>query len=392
MNEHNVSFIFFNLDESSNIRNELQQVYTQQEIANFQYLDDSAKALDSIKVSGCGVFVFQFETRNDFIKAMTVLKACQKLSSKGVFRALCITDVDNEKVLNLLHKYNCTDVVPQNTKIKTLKLKLNLWERSIINSLNENNQSDLVLTQREADYQAGDLNAKKSDSSSEDVTSVLVSEIDSEVSLSSEELEELDDLEENFAENFEESELFDQSDEELLDDLDDVFDESAQDLAFGADENYESDVTEVEDVNTEISDSNVIDFKRNDSNNVDVNLESGDLFVDLVGRDSEDKVSLDLKCRFESFFEDEVVVEVPKDNMISESTVVEVCIKFVYNKCRVELILDGHVIECEETDDAGNIVTIKLNRKENDKLDHFMLLFQERQESVTTFLALAKGH
>lgn len=121
-----------------------------------------------------------------------------------------------------------------------------------------------------------------------------------------------------------------------------------------------------------------------------VSLESGELKVVLkqktnVGND------ITFICKFEDFYEDELIVRAPKNSLAVNSEVFA-NVTLVYNGNKIKVISFGTVSEVEDFSEYAETLIIALKRVDSEKYRKFMALYQERQECITEFMSLAKGY
>ena len=118
-----------------------------------------------------------------------------------------------------------------------------------------------------------------------------------------------------------------------------------------------------------------------------INLESGDLNINLDSPSGKP-----LRCSLENFSEQDIEISLEGESSYQKDDKIEMNIIFQYNRCKVEILIDGVIESCEKTSSTGSIVTIKLNNDERISLENFMSLYQQRQKSIDDFMELAKGY
>lgn len=120
--------------------------------------------------------------------------------------------------------------------------------------------------------------------------------------------------------------------------------------------------------------------------NNDLNLESGEMKIDL-------NIANDLVCTLENFESNQIELKLKGSSHLKKDDLLELNILFKYNRCKVEVMLDGIVHEVESLPESDlTIVVINLNNDESVSLENFMSLYQKRQKSIDEFLELAKGY
>jgi len=119
----------------------------------------------------------------------------------------------------------------------------------------------------------------------------------------------------------------------------------------------------------------------------EINLESGQLNIGFnSGQDGP------TQCSLENFEENSLELSVYGKTDYKQDDKIELNIAFKYNRCKVELLIDGVIEVVEQTGDDACVVTIKLTNNEAVSLENFMNLYQQRQKSINDFMELAKGY
>ncbi len=126
------------------------------------------------------------------------------------------------------------------------------------------------------------------------------------------------------------------------------------------------------------------------ANEVDVNLESGELKVVLkqktnIGND------ITFICEFEDFYEDELIVKAPL-NSLATQTRVAARVSLFYNghKAKVECL--GTIEEKESLNESQETLIINIEKIDLKKYNEFIELYQKRQGNINDFLSMAKGY
>lgn len=118
----------------------------------------------------------------------------------------------------------------------------------------------------------------------------------------------------------------------------------------------------------------------------DINLDSGDLVVSISNTES----STD-NCLIEAVEDNEIELSLSAEVSFAIDQQVEVTVLFRYDKCKVELALEGIVAENEQTG-ATQSLLLRIPEDSAKNLDQFMALYQKRQKNIHEFFTLAKGH
>ena len=123
-----------------------------------------------------------------------------------------------------------------------------------------------------------------------------------------------------------------------------------------------------------------------------VSTESGDLTV-VISQKTGPSNEINLICEFEDFYEDELVVKVPKGSYaFGVDTEVSTNVSLVYNGKKVEVKGKGKVIEVESLNEQRETLIISLAEIDEAKYQTFMSLYEDRQQSIMDFMKLAKGY
>jgi hypothetical protein len=122
----------------------------------------------------------------------------------------------------------------------------------------------------------------------------------------------------------------------------------------------------------------------------DLSLESGELKVVLkqktdVGND------ITFICNFEDFYEDELIVQAPR-NSIPVKSEVKASVSLLYNGQKVKVECIGTIEEIEDLSEHKDTLIISISKINKAKYESFMTLYQDRQSSINDFLEMAKGY
>lgn len=362
MNE-NVNIIIFNLSAEALSSQQLKSRFSSEPNINFDTIRFYKEINNHIKVSGNAILLFKVENKSEFVQALAIIKSNQNLIESGLLKPACLLGVNSKKVERLLFKYGCRDVLDINVNPRTLIIKTEMWVRSICNILNQKSENFLTLAQRSQDLTSTGENSEYNMRSLPEVDSW-----DDEKYLE-------DDLGELIDELETENDEFE---------LDSLMDEIEEDNIFDNEE-PEDRSRDLHIVTTEESSPELVEFISENGDTSFVNLESGYLGLVLEGQDKAD-------CVFENFEEDHMVLEVPNDYSANENEKLRVWVKFVYNKCRVELELSGAITEIEVLEDGKKHVKVTFNQAEVERYDYFMSLYEKRQKSINDFMELARGY
>ena len=123
---------------------------------------------------------------------------------------------------------------------------------------------------------------------------------------------------------------------------------------------------------------------------VNLDLESGQLKVVLKQKTS---VGNDITfiCEFEDFYEDELVVQAPK-NSLAVGSHVRAMVSLLYKGEKVKVECAGTIEEIEELSEHKDTLIVTLEKINKENYEKFIALYQERQGSINEFMEMAKGY
>lgn len=116
-----------------------------------------------------------------------------------------------------------------------------------------------------------------------------------------------------------------------------------------------------------------------------INLESGKMTL----KTKEENLTLKL----EHFDENSLDLEISTSDsyLYNSGDQIELNIIFEYNRCKIELLLDGTIETIELNSPETSSLCIKLTMNEQENLERFMALYSQRQKSIDDFMMLARG-
>lgn len=359
--KQNVNIVIFNLDLEAACNQAITSRFDQDESVHLDTVRFYKEVNSCIKENGNAILLFKIENKAEFVQVLAILKANSRLIESGLLRPACLLGVKSSKVERLLFKYGCRDILDINVNPRTLVIKTEMWVRSIGNILNKGDDF-LTLGQR----------GQEADSSSESHYEMKsLPEVDF--------VEDEEQLEEELNELVDE--LEDEDDDLELDSLMEAIDDGK----IEEEEYKEEESTDLHIVTTEESSPELVEFINENGDPGLVNLETGYLGLALDGQDNAD-------CIFENFEEDHMILEVPNSYKAVEGEKLSVFVKFIYNKCRVELELSGAVTDIEQLEDGRKHVNVTFDQAEVERYDYFMSLYEKRQKSINDFMELARGY
>ena len=121
---------------------------------------------------------------------------------------------------------------------------------------------------------------------------------------------------------------------------------------------------------------------------IPVSTESGELNV--VIESPEENVAH--VCKFEDFYTTEIVVVIEAGKLSQEQTY-EVKVNLKYAGSKIEIKQNAKVIEVDDLEDGKVLVCLEFIQEIDEKeYNTFSTLYQERQESISDFMNLARGY
>jgi hypothetical protein len=313
------------------------------ELEAFRNAKDVQNSLRSLGTNKA-VFLFKVETKQQFTEALSILKSRCKQIYSGDIKPICIIDFNNKKAETYLSKFGCKIQIDNKVTQKAFALKLDLAVKSLIPKQNSSDFNG--ISQKEESYNRS--------------------------------FEEKNDL----------SEEIDKEVEDMLFDLGESLESNE---SYGGVLNFNQEIKKskfsaslVEEDNPEL-----VNYIKESGDLGKINLQNGRVEISLANDSSND-----LYCSIDNFEADKITLEMKGIVNIQDGDKINISVKFIYNKCKVEIELDGVVSETElsESIDGSSFVSVSLSQFEEEKLDYFMSLYEQRQKSINDFMELAKGY
>lgn len=118
-----------------------------------------------------------------------------------------------------------------------------------------------------------------------------------------------------------------------------------------------------------------------------ISLESGKMELQIS-----EVLPEDTQLVLEHFSADELEFEVKSSEVVDlkEGDKIDMQVVFVYDRCRVEVMVDGTITGIQQENEASSIVSLNLSQDESLKLEQFMALFQKRQTQIQEFMEVAQ--
>lgn len=134
------------------------------------------------------------------------------------------------------------------------------------------------------------------------------------------------------------------------------------------------------------SESNVFKFPESD-----FTYESGEIKVTLR-QDLKSGNTVTFLCKFDDFFEDELMLTAPKDSVDKNSKVL-INLSLSYDKKKVDIESTGKIVEIDKSEDGPwDMLVIRLRDVNKKDFEELMALYAKRQESIHDFMSKARGY
>ena len=296
---------------------------------DFDNFDDLCSLTDKNPNS---FYIFNIESKNDFV---FISKLLRDLNKRGAtFKGICFFNFDNPKAENILLKQGISHVLDSDTTTKNFEFKVSMLLRAFEKELRED---------------MSDLEFRK-----------VSKEVKSEPEAKKKDAQRLRDAE--FSETL---------------NLDDKKEEGC--LLFKNKKELE-----LSKFTGQNKSNQVLDLLDHLGDKGYLNLEEGEFHISLSGIGG-------LECRLSDFLEEEVVLEVVGDFDVKLGDEFSLKVNFVYDKCKIDIELDGNISNIEKYGENACYITLNLHERSGDKLEYFMSLYEKRQNSINQFIELAKG-
>jgi len=427
-----VEIVILNLDQENSLVQEVIQHYEQDHQVEIKVFNNAKQINHHLKKNNFCIFLFNLESRSEFSQSVAILKSNSKMITSGNIRPVCLLKNNNKKVETILVKFKCLDIFSGTISLnKQLSIKFGYLVRSLKSKISkdegllefkqfnrDDNGSDSVglgSSTNKKEYMDFDTNAVFDDSITESTVendhheNIHLANVTNLANFKNDQVLDNENTSKEEAENhlskiddtdFDEIEFegieFEEVDfacfdnpEEKEEDLDFEFNSILDDEDFDElglqDEQEETESKVIVEVN-DAEKSNISELFANSASIGKINLESGD--IDLTVNSSKGTLT---GCTLEDFVEDEVTIQMNKSSNVEVGETIEVVVIFKYNRCKIEIELNGDIsdIECSET--GVKFATIALHHVESTSLENFLSLYEQRQQSINDFMLLAKG-
>jgi len=343
MKKLKTKIFIFNLRSNSIHLDTLSRSYSDSEdvelvaIRDYKEINKALRGLGSCKA----ILIFKVDTKLDFTQVLAILKDRYKQINLGDIKPVCITGFQNRRAEGYLNKFGCSIQIDSKVSQKAFSIKLDLAVKSIIPKQN-----------------LSDFNG--------------ISQKEETVDLSIEKLD-----------------AFDSEFNELTHNIE----EEVEDMLFNLGESLENNIEFkkskfslklLEEDNPEL-----VSYIKESGDIGKINLQDGRIAISISN-----DVAEGIQCSMDNFEKENITLEMGGIVNLNEGDDISISVKFIYNKCKVEIELDGNISDCELSDsiNGSSFVTIKLSQSEDEKLNYFMSLYEQRQKSINDFMELTKGY
>ncbi len=334
MEKLTINVVSYKLLDLPSHQDELDELHSQNAMYEYQAFTDLDELFKFSSEAQNVFFIFNIVSKTDYILIQKYLLNLKK--KKVLYKAICFFDFDNEKALGSLYKLDVANVLNTSTSTKNFIIKVNMVLRSFEKKLKDDNKdlNYVHLNQQEEDFLVKSTSKKKT---------------------KKEPTENLHPTEFGFGE----ASAF-KNDREILDSK----------FATPQDDGNEA---------------RLIDYIDELGINGKLNIQQGHLEIKLGGDCSS------TKCSFESFYEESIILGLEGPIDFKENDTKSIYIKFIYEKCKVEIELEGIVVEIERHNTNSRYVSFSLGEFGVDQREYFMSLYEMRQKSIHEFMMLARG-
>jgi len=331
METQNVNVFFYNLSIETELIQSMANSVSDEQI-NYHFNDhDLSKINLLLRNDPYAVFIFKVESREDFVKTMAFLKTKKKLIRKGYLRPICLLGIENKKIERLLERESCTLLLQNNLNQKIFNLKSKMAIRSLLVMLNQDQLKDMELIKRDHLDNSKKLNSFNK------------------------EFNELVDTTEN------------QNNSNII--------------------NFNLKRNKLPKFNAIDYKNEFVDFVENSEKLGKLPLDEGKLKIRINELERSD-----LYYSFDHFEKESITLEAHGVHQLNCTDKISVFVEFIFNKCRVEIELEGQIGNIEVITTENTFITVQLDNLETEKFDYFMELYQKRQKNINDFMELAKGY
>jgi len=343
MKKLKTKIFIFNLRSNSIHLDTLSRSYSDSEdvelvaIRDYKEINKALRGLGSCKA----ILIFKVDTKLDFTQVLAILKDRYKQINLGDIKPVCITGFQNRRAEGYLNKFGCSIQIDSKVSQKAFSIKLDLAVKSIIPKQNLSDFNGISQKEETVDLSIEKLDAF--DSEFNELTHNIEEEVEGM----------LFNLGESLENNIE-------------------FKKSKFSLKLLEEDNPE-----------------LVSYIKESGDIGKINLQDGRIAISISN-----DVAEGIQCSMDNFEKENITLEMGGIVNLNEGDDISISVKFIYNKCKVEIELDGNISDCELSDsiNGSSFVTIKLSQSEDEKLNYFMSLYEQRQKSINDFMELTKGY
>jgi hypothetical protein len=308
------------------------------EYSNFEDFD--SLATESLSTPN-NFYLFNIRNKNEFILVTKFLKQLQK--EEVLFKGMCFFDFDNPKAENILSKHGLSNILKNNTTVKNFSIKTSMHLRALAQNI------------KEAGSNLKFKDMRKQSPSKENEEKIIKKNIGL-VSIKKK------PFINRYVKtnNIQLGEVSPYPPQEILA-------KSKFKAAIDPGKNPK-----------------FLDYIGKLGDAGKLNIENGELAINSSLGDN-------LECVFDGFFDDEITLDITGHIEASVEDPVSLFVKFIYEKFKVEIELDGVIKEIERYATNSRYITLKLDESCEVQREHFMSIYEKRQKSIDKFMELAKG-
>jgi hypothetical protein len=337
---NSVNLIIFNLISQHLIYKALEEKFSDEPQLNFQVIRSYKDVSQALSEKRQGILFFKIENKSDFVQSLYILRKNLDYIREGLVRPICLIAFKSTKLEKLLTKYGTTDILPLSVQAKTINLKTELLVKTIKAALvNAIELNHMTVESRKAANHA---------------------------------LVETESVTRDF--------------DEAISSWDDIIEEDVLETVADLEKEIGS-YPGIKLTKDEPS-PNLVEVATDKGQKEYINVETGKMDIAMVLSDQGQE---SLQCVFESFEEDHLVLEINDVAKVAIGDSIPVSVKFLYNRCKVEIDLEGKVEEIDFCSEGRKQVSLRFNQVENQRYQYFMELYAKRQDSIDEFMELAKG-
>jgi hypothetical protein len=328
-----INVVSYKLVDLPSHQNELDDLNAQNDKYEYQDFSSIENLIKYSNENENAFYIFNIKSKADYVLILKHLRLLNR--KKVIFKSICFFDFENEKAVSSLYKLGVTNVLNTSSTTKNFIIKVNMALRSFENNISEDGKSldYKKMDQRADEFLDGPANSKNSSEANEKVLHPTKFGVG-------------------------ESSAFNNQKEI-------------------SDSKFKDSISEPDEVR-------LMEYIDDLGMKGKLNIQQGKLEIKLGS-------SSITKCTFESFFEESIILGIEGPIDFKENENISIFVKFRYEKCKVEIELDGIVLDIERFDTNSRYITFSLGEFGIEKREYFMSLYEMRQKSINEFMMLARG-